>query len=280
MRIKIGMVLCAILIGSLQRALAADAYLVRFSAGVFVAGTCNLLIWHDNVTFFNSGMSPVVVRIIGNSDGPALITTPDSFVVPANHTVSLDDVLGRAWIPASQLEHIDAQYILYVLHIDVPAGVSLQSNDEVYILNGCVGPPVFPESYGHVSLPVFDRLAKAGRAQVYLGTDLGVRASRTNVGIYNAGDQQATAHIELRRVCDDSVADMRTVVIPANRTVQIGGLMKGADTCGSQATYWMRYTVVEVDRPSLTFVTTIATDHVVVPGSPTIDVSVAHGRDF
>lgn len=281
MRAIIGIVLSAVVGGSLQQALASDVYLLRFSANGSV-GTCLQLSWHDNVTFFNSGTSPALVRVIGNSDGAAGNTTPDSFVVPPNHVVALDSALsGNAWVPASQLQQA-VPYIFYVLHIDVPAGVSVQSGDDVYRFNGCVGPPVFPESIGHVSLPVFERLSEAGKPQVHMGTDLGVRDSRTNVAIYNAGDHDAVAHIELRRVCDDSVADARTVVIPPNRTVQIGGLMKGTDTCGvPQLTNWMRYTVVSVDQPSLSYVTTIAIAHSALDGlAPTIDISVAHGRDF
>jgi hypothetical protein len=67
---------------------------------------------------------------------------------------------------------------------------------------------------------------------VHLGTDLGVSDSRTNVGIYNASDREANARIEIRRACDNAVVDQRTVTVPANTTSQIGGLVKGIDTCG------------------------------------------------
>jgi len=280
MRVKIGLFACAIVMFSLHdSALAADAYLVRFDARGSVPG-CLEMRWHDNVTFFNSGTSPASVKILGNSDGPAAITAPDSIVVLPNHAVALDDfVNGQAWVPASQLQQT-VPYLLYILHIDVPPNVSVQSSDDIFIGSDCFPPNVVSDSYGHASLPVFTRLAVVGRPQVHLRTDLGVRDSRTNVTIYNAGDQAATAHIELRRLCDDSVADTRTVVIPPNTTLQTGGLIKGADTCGHPFTSGMRYTVVIVDQPSLSFVTTIATDHVVVLGGPTVDLSVAHGLDY
>ena len=100
----------------------------------------------------------------------------------------------------------------------------------------------------------------ANQPQVHLGTDLGVKDARINVGIYNQSQSVANAHIEVRRSCDNSVVDARDVQVPPDALIQVGGLRKGLDTCLSNPTTqgWLRYTVVTVDQPSMTFATAIS----------------------
>ena len=100
---------------------------------------------------------------------------------------------------------------------------------------------------------------------MHLGSDLGQRDVRVNVTVYNAGDQPATAHLELRRACDASVDDSATIVVPAKTALQYGSLHKGADLCGDPTTLTprhLRYTVVRVDQPSLSYVSILG------PASP------------
>ena len=100
----------------------------------------------------------------------------------------------------------------WVLHVDVPAGVLIESSDQVFETLPCIhndpaGPAV------KTSLPVFRSLVPAGVRQVKLGTDLGAVAMHHNAMIYNGGNQTATASIEVRRNCDDHTVDSRTVTI-------------------------------------------------------------------
>jgi len=227
---------------------AADVYLVRFNALSRQNG-CISVVWHDQAVLFNSGNAPATVRVLGVSQGQPAAGAPNSFVLPPGSAVALDDALSHGWSNVAPL---------YVMHLDVPPGVRVTSRNEVYTHNDCIVLPPRPGALGQVAMPVFTALVPAGTAQAHLGTDLGEFPSRTNVGIYNAGSVGAQAHIELRRVCDDTVVDQRSVIIPPNSTVQVGALAAGANICtkSSQAE-WLRYTVVTVDQPSLTFVSNV-----------------------
>jgi hypothetical protein len=248
---------------------AADLYLVRFNA-VSRTNACTTVNWHDEAMFFNSGIAPATIRVLGVSQGQPAPGAPDSFVVAPGSAVALDDALGRAWSGVAQL---------YVMHLDVPQGVRVASRNEVYSPACLVFIPS-PGALGQVALPVFTALTIAGVPQVHLGTDLGQLPSRTNVGIYNGGDVAAQARIELRRVCDNIVVDERTVTVPANATVQVGPLSPGVNTCTtSSQSEWLRYTVVIVDQPSLTFVSNIRET---LPNAgmgfiPTVDLAMAAG---
>ena len=260
---------------ALRGAQASDAYLVRFNVAVDgVPNDCVTIIWHDQALLFNHAATPALVHITGISNGPPIFATPDFFVVPPNRATLLEDVLGVSWQPKYPTP--------YILHLDVPSGVSIESRDEFY-LRSCIFLPPSIGSLGHASMPVFANLTPAGTPQIHLGTDLGEHRSRTNVIVYNAGNVAGTAHVELRRTCDGSLTDERTVVVPANTTIQIGGLAMGFDTCtlpsfGS----FMRYTVVTVDQPSLSVVSNVTETQ---PGFfsgkvPTVDLAISHQTNF
>ena len=139
-----------------------------------------------------------------------------------------------------------------------------------------------PGSLGHASMPVFTALVPAQVPQIYLGTDLGERESRANVGIYNAGSVPATADVQLRRTCDNSVVDQRIVTVDPNATVQVGLFGSVDNVCDRISSFtWSRYTVVTVDQPSITFVSNLATKpDPFYPFVPTVDLAMAHGTSF
>src|SRR4029077_590073 len=122
----------------------------------------------------------------------------------------LNQALNGAWEPPTP----NPDDNLWTLHLDIPAGITVESRDEVYLENVCIL-PVQPTSLGKASMPVFRELTPPNVARVFLGTDLGARSGRTNVVMYNAGTTVAAAHIELRRACDNVVVDQVTVVVPA-----------------------------------------------------------------
>ena len=251
----------------------ADAYLVRFRSIIRVE-TGYSMMWADFVQFYNRGTSPATVKVLGMSDGTPSSTSPDSFTVPPGRVLRLDFALNGAWSPREV--HLE-DTALYTLHLDIPPGVIVDSRDEVYLRMDFIGSSFFYPQ-GHASMPVFDGLTPSNVPQVHLGSDLGVRQSRTNAIIYNAGSVAATAHVELRRTCDDSVDDQRSVLIPPNSTTQIAGLSAHVGGgCDHN-----RYTVVTVDQPSLSLVSNVtkSTPDSVTGRTPTIDVSVSHPRQF
>jgi hypothetical protein len=208
------------------------------------------MIWGDDILFYNTGVAPAVVRFLGVSNGSPQGDIP-TLTLPAGQPIFLNATLPVAeqWRPVPVPP-------MWVLHLEVPDGVVAESRDEYRLV---VGQPVIVITSGKVSMPIFRELVAAGRPQVELGTDLGGHDSRANVGIYNAGADSATATIEVRRTCDGAVVDSRTVTIPANTLVQVGGLGTGssADCPLSAAEPWARYTVVTVSQPSFTLVSNL-----------------------
>lgn len=250
--------------------LAEDVYLLRFFAsGKEMQGWTSD--WLDDTLFYNPGTQPAIVRILGISNGPLQPDAPNSLTIPPRTVVSLRSSIGTFLNPPGAGN--PARGIVWVLHLDVPAGLVVESRNEFYRV-AHFGPPVTNPPVGRVSMPVFRRLASAAEPQVILGTDLGLTKTRINVGIYNAGAIPATAKIEIRRACDDSLTDSRSVTIPPNTTLQIGPMVEGSDVCSPsippppgephRPDPWVRYTVVTVDQPSLSYVANVTEE---VPGA-------------
>jgi hypothetical protein len=224
-----------------------DAYFIRFTA--FGSG----IMWADDVLFFNTNPFPVSVRFIGVSNGLPQSPTPD-LMLPSRRTTSLraNDPITHTWAPNP------TSVPLWVLHVDIPSGVIVESRDEFYYFNFLPTPPItLPR--GKVSMPVFRGLTPANLAQVQLGTDLSGADSRINVGVYNGGDRSATATIEVKRGCDDSVVETRAIAVPANTAVQSVAVATAQNLpCTGTATPPWVYTVTTtVDQPSLTFVSNV-----------------------
>lgn len=248
-----------VVFGVVASAFGADAYLLRFES-FHVWSFCHGTSWRDEVLLYNTLATPATVRLLGVSGGLVPADAPTEVVVPPRQVVSLDAATGFRWRP----EPRSRNYQMWAVHLDVPAGVVIDSRNAFnYEWLGCVSPHT-SETYplGKVSLPVYRAMVPANVAQSSIGTDLGNRTERLNVTIYNAGAAEAHATIEVRRGCDDSLADERTVAIPANSVVQVTGLKPGAATCG----VWtpvrgiaghVRYTTVTVDQPSVSYVSVI-----------------------
>jgi hypothetical protein len=244
---------------------AAPAHVIRFSAiGAHVAG-CDSLAWGDVLTFYNSTAGTVTVRILGISNGPPSNLSPDHIDLPPGSVISANALLGSSWFPIGNPQATSA---LWIMHLEVPEGVVIESRDEMFDMYICNAEPGFLGSLGKVSLPVFRDAVPANQPQVHLGTDLGVKDARINVGIYNQSQSVANAHIEVRRSCDNSVVDRRDVQVPPDTLIQAGALRKGPDTCLANPTTqgWLRYTVVTVDQPSMTFATVISGQLNLTPG--------------
>ena len=252
---------------------AVDAYFVRFNAQHQT--TAGNLIWLDDILLYNMAPTPVVARFVGVSNGSPQADLP-LLTLPPGQTVSLNatQAVNEKWRPIPVP-------LLWVLHLDIPNDVVVESRDEYYSSFG-VPELFFPIALGKVSMPIFRELAPAGKPQVHLGTDLSANDSRLNVMIYNGGSGSAIATIEVRRTCDSALMDSRTITIAANTLVQTGSLAAGAsETCTSQNTAsWMRYTVVTVSQPSLTFVSNLNESLRSVPGEPIVGLGITKNQSF
>lgn len=211
--------------------------------------------WGTQLILYNRGDSPAEVRLLGISNGPLSGGPASLFLEPRKATSLITRHMG--WYPRAPQEWAG----LWVLRLDIPPEVLLENSmlSELAFSGGGAPPWFFP--LGRISLPVFRSLTPPDAPQVHLGADLGFAAlpSRINVGIYNASpDLAATAHIEIRSICDDSILQSRIVSIPPNTIHQFGGFGARA-VCGIRAGSSL-YVVVTVDQPSLSYVAALRND--------------------
>jgi hypothetical protein len=204
-------------------------------------GSCDDITYTGLVLFANTGTSDAVVR---SFDSAVTLTVPP----------------GRIVTPPIQWVRNQP---LYVLHLDVPAGVIVQSRLELGARRKC--PPFPPEIllagiYGRIIIPVRTALQPANAPAIHLGTDLGRNRARNNVAVYNGGDTSASVHVETRRGCDQGLLDSRDVVVPPGATVQINNL-DATSTCQDAPlllTPWVVSTIVTADQPTASWVSSIA----------------------
>lgn len=240
--------------------LAGEAYALRFFTLSSQDG-CARVLWQDDLVFHNPTPETATVRLLGVSNGspPA---TPLTLEVPAGRTVS---TTGRVnWFP-------NPTSPIWMVHLSFPDELVVQSRADVFSTS-CLGgaPPSPVPDLGMFPLPIFRSLVPANVPKIHLGADLGAVNSRTNVGVYNPGDQGATALIEIRQACDDSVIATRSFSVPPNTVVQAVGLGGPAQGCGlfTPAQEWIRYVTVRVDQPSISFIVNRITELPVTPAVP------------
>jgi hypothetical protein len=255
---------------------AAEVYVVRFWTDIAqVSPTlCYRVGWRDHLLFRNTADQDLSVRALSVSNGFEL-ADPDPLVIPAHQMRSVlivpqpgESAFRPNWIPRSQA------YIFLVNRLDVPDGVVVESRGEIYgpgphdqPLPCPISIPLgFASVLGSISLPVVRTLTPAGVEHVSLAADVGSRRQRTNVGVYNGGASPANVRMELRRSCDDVAVATRTAVIPATSVTQFTGLSdpRGSGCSREGVPEHSRYTVVLMDQPGFSFVTSLVAD--VPPG--------------
>lgn len=256
-----------LLFGSVAHA--TDAYVVRYVA--VVAATpernCYSLTWRDRVLLTNMNAAAATVTLVERSDDPT--RAPTSLVVPGHGVADLDSVMPLA----------DNTFV--VAHLAVPSGVEVDGSGEWSSRFECIPFPDTARTIGQVRLPTFSALVPAGTVQRHLRTDLGRRLAHVNVIVFNAGETSATALIEVRRACDNTLLASRTASVAAKSVTQVGGLTPTPVTSsfcnGVDGTGTVTFTNVTVDQPSLTIVSTVADDAHDLEGriAPTNDVTVA-----
>jgi hypothetical protein len=268
-----GLILTLLVLTVARHSSAADAYFISFAAAGRPSTAGGQVLWGDQVVFFNTNAVPVEVRFLGISNVPPP-ANPSTLMLPP----------GRLIIGYPENWHPGAVTTLAVLHLDIPSGVVVDSQDQFYFQRNLPDIPAF--ALGKASMPIFREVTPAGKPHVHLGTDLnGSDPSRVNVGIYNAGSETAAATIEIHVGCDDSVVDRRVLSIPPNTLIQTNGMRTGSATCGIPGyTNLPRYTVITVSQPSLTYVSNInesinrASD--VAGAAPFVGLAVAHNTKF
>lgn len=241
---------------------ASDVYLFRFHARGTAVGFAYLK-WQDTALLLNHTDIPLVVRAVEVSKGFVPISSPqDRFTMSPGAVISLDDTDLALWEPVPVAESGDN---LWVLHIDVPEGITVESRDEIIRASASPFADLEPPfALGAAPMPTFTSIVPAAQKQSHLGTDLGYKKARINVTIYNSSSVDSKAHIEVRRACDGLVVDSRDVTVAANTVVQTNGLDPMIDksfdqTCATKVP-WARYTVVTVDQPSLSLVSVVSED--------------------
>ena len=170
---------------------------------------------------------------------------------------------------------------LLLVALTLLASVTSVTAGDVYIFQAhSEGPPVFDPAADGAEIMVWDTDAfffnqGTTDAQVklldeYQGMEFTIPpqhsaslSSHANVWIYNGGFAATTAHVEVRRQCDDAVVQEATVTIEAKRSANVSGLASGFRGCAVPASMrsWSAdslYTIVSVDQPSLSFVSSVA----------------------
>lgn len=244
-------------------ALARDVFLIRGSASscCLPGPPFDLVTWETDAVFFNKGAESARIRLISISNGFG--TPAKEIVVPPRQSASL--MRTTNWGGGEGLR---------IVHLSVPEEVSVESLLHIGRRSdptiGILPPISRPYEFGVVHLPVFTSLVPAHEPQFHLGIFLGEIPSRINVGIYNAGTVQASATVEIRDHCDETLIERRSFVVPAETALQAFRFpVPPRDCLQPGRPRGSVYVVVTVDQPSLTFVSNISN---VLP--PTASVSV------
>lgn len=246
------------------RAFAGDVYAVRFEAHSHLADGFLCVNWYDDLVFHNPTSTDATVSLLGLSNSPTP-TAPTALVVPAGKTVAATTHVNWNPIPPTPL---------WIVHLDVPDGLIVQSRAEAFS-EICIGgvPPSLVPDYGAFSLPIGRSLTPAGSKKVFLGADLGAEANHSNVGVFNGGTETAHAVIEIHEACGEVLLDSRTISIAPDMLVQVNGLAAGLGAADNGCpTYtpgnWVRYVTVTVDQPSFSYVVVKMDDLTVPPTIP------------
>src|SRR5437016_5214469 len=106
---------------------AAEAWLVRFHNVGGRIGQCHQAIWTNDVLLYNRNADPVVVRLLDIS-GTLDPRTNRTLTLPPQRVVSLERAPAPTgyWSPSAP-----ANQLVWVLHLEVPEGVVIESRNEV-----------------------------------------------------------------------------------------------------------------------------------------------------
>jgi hypothetical protein len=227
-----------------------DVWVLQGSAQSSLEGNLLLYLYTSDVLLYNTNQSPARIRVIEVSNGPLLTTDRELILEPA-HSTSIARA-KKEW-------HPDSTAPLWVTHLDVPAGVIVESRISVGQLCTVCGNMPNPGIFGKLSFPVMRTLQTPLVPKIHVGTDLHAVPARNNVAVYNDGAVTAHAHIEVHQLCDEAIIDTRDIEIPAKSVLQTNNLLAvpaNCTTAGTGAEY--TYVTVTVDQPSVSWVSSLS----------------------
>ncbi len=259
---------------------ASDAYVVRFSAHGMTAG-CHQAQWSDDILLYNQNDQPATIRLLDISNGTLPAGWPTTITVPPRQATSLTrETRDHPWGPTL----FSDQYTIWVVHLDVPAGITVESRDEVADIDICTPEHIFNGAITKVSMPVFHALVPPNITQAKLGTDVGSTSARQNVAIYNGGMDVATATIDVRSACNNQLIESRVVSVPPNSIIQFEGFATGPSECIGNVLVpaWSRYILVTVNQPSFSVVSTVTEAQAQAPGNilPLVELASSISSTF
>jgi hypothetical protein len=226
------------------------------------ADACTNTVWVGGTAFFNPTDQPAVVTLVRQSNTAEQPAAPAQFTIEPHRGATLQQQSLVNNFPA-----FPKNTPLYINELDVPDGVMIEGRLEITASTCDASVHIVEPVNGKAETPVFRSLAAPGTIQRHLGTDLAGLPPRANVGVYNAGAVRANAHVEMRRIDDDAVVRQADVQVEPNSVVQVT-IPFSPNTFADaprqapnppQAGYWVFYTTVVVDQPSLSFVSLLAT---------------------
>lgn len=236
--------LCALSIILATSAFAGDVYLFQaHAAGPLVndpaINSPAVIEWDTDAFFYNQGSTEARIEFLDDYAGLGFTLAPHA-------STSLSKAIPQ---------------IFRFIHASVPDTVIIENALFIGTTRTRPDPPLTQYVHGMVRLPVFTSIVPANRPQVHLATFMGSVISRHNVWVYNGGDEPATARIAVHRQCDDAVIDEATIAVPPRDAIVVNGMGAAPSGCPTGPRDWTGatlYTIVTVDQPSLSFVSTLA----------------------
>jgi hypothetical protein len=211
-------------------------------------GNVLLYLYTSDVLLYNPNQSAARIRVIEVSNGP-LVTTDRELILQTAHSTSIARA-NKAW-------HPDSTAPLWVTHLDVPAGVIVESRVSIGQLCTVCGNVPQLGIFGKLSFPVMRTLQTPLVPKIHLGTDLHAVPARNNVAVYNDAVFTAHAHVDVHQMCDETIIDSRDFDIPAKSVIQINNLSTVTNNCTNSGAEYT-YVAVTVDQPSLSWVSSLS----------------------
>ncbi|MEA2235440.1 MAG: hypothetical protein QOC81_164 [Thermoanaerobaculia bacterium] len=243
-----------------QLAFASDRYIVQGQAFGPMVSASDRLTWFSDAVLLNRGATDAVVTVRKISNGGKTDGLRTTVVIPSGRSATLQGL--RAWGTAPNAP-------LWVVQVDAPDSVDIEGLLRIGTVDAVTlaSPTGRPDRFGRAQLPVFRAFVPAGERQAHLSTDLGNDlgndvASHVNVGIYNPSAVTASATIEFRQHCDDTLLASTSITVPPDTLIQVPGLGGTSHNCPSNDPSFLGgggiYAVVTVDQQSVSFVSVLA----------------------
>ncbi len=219
MQVRIAL-FCCIIFSNAFALSAGEVYIIRGDARGRPDVAPSRLLWTVETLVMNPGQADSEIRLLEISNG-GVLREPATVPIPAERTITLN--------LAEFIRPLDP---LWVIRADIPDHLIVAGFLRVGVSVDVPVPIDHPTAFGKARMPVIRALVPPGQRQIHLGTDLGSRPARLNVGIFNGETTPAFAHIEVRSHCDDRVLQSRTVNVPGNTLLQFPNFMASTEICG------------------------------------------------